>query len=79
MQQPKLLFMSACMTGGLPYVDPIESEHVIRHEESYGQLHHQTCGAVLPHRKDGFVWVVGQSGQVLALLLRQHQRQRQST
>lgn len=64
---------------GDPYVYPIESKHVIRHEESDGELHHQTCCAVLPHRKDGFVWVVGQSGQVLAFLLRQHQRQRQNT
>lgn len=64
---------------GIPYVYPIESEHVIWHEEFHGELDHQTCGAVLPHREDGFVWVVGQSGQVLAFLVRQHQSQRQNT
>lgn len=64
---------------GIPYIYPIESKHVIWYEEFHGELHHQTCGAVLPHREDGFVRVVGQSGQVLALLLRQHQRQRQNT
>lgn len=65
--------------AGIPYVYPVESEHVIWHEEFHGELHHQTGRAVLADREDGFVWVVGQTGQVLPLLLRQHHGQRQHT
>lgn len=65
--------------GGIPYVYPVEGEHVIWHEEFRGELHHQTRRAVLPHREDGFVGVVGQTGEVLALLLRQHGGQRRHT
>lgn len=64
---------------GIPYVYPVESEHVIWHEEFHGELHHQTGRAVFTDREDGFVWVVGQTGQVLPLLLRQHHGQRQHT
>lgn len=66
-------------TGGIPYVYPVEREHVIWHEEFHGELHHQACCAVLPDREDGFVWVVGEPGQVLPFLLRQHHGQRQHT
>lgn len=65
--------------GGIPYVYPVEGEHVIWHEEFRGELHHQTRRAVLPHREDGFVGVAGQTGEVLALLLRQHGGQRRHT
>lgn len=84
MKQPLSSFLfflrvSTCVTGGIPYVYPVESEHVIWHEEFHCELHHQACRAVLPDREYGFVGVVGQTGQVLAFLLPQHHGQRQNT
>lgn len=67
------------MQGGIPYVYPVEREHVIWHEESHGELHHQACCAVLPDREDGFVRVGGETRQVLPFLLRQHHGQHQHT
>lgn len=67
------------MHWGIPYVYPVEREHVIWHEEFHRELHHQACRAVLPHREDGFVRVVGETRQVLPFLLRQHHGQQQHT
>lgn len=64
---------------GIPYVYPVECKHVIWHEEFYSELHHETCRAVLSNREDGFVWVVGETGQVFTFLLSQHHGQRQHT
>lgn len=64
---------------GIPYVYAVESQHVIRNEEFHCELHHQTCGAVLPDREDGFIRVVGQTGQVLAFQFRVYHEQCQNT
>jgi len=57
------------MIWGFPHVDSVECEHVERHGEPDGELHHQTGRAVLPDREDAFVRVGGQAGQVFPFLL----------
>lgn len=58
--------------GVVTYVYPVDREDVEGDREADSELDHEAGGPVLPDHEDVFVWVGGQTGEILSLLLSHH-------